>query len=280
MQTQILKALSIENLMNYDYKHPTEIDVVISVGGFYGFFAIGVNKILKKLEREHKIIIKRYSGASVGAICSVLMACNVPSDIAIKIYNYLQYQDDYFDKLKNILLEILPPNAYEICSDKVFIYATHVTLFGFKKKIFSKFKNNHELIDACMASSNMPYFVSKNLFYKIKNEYYLDGCFSNLLPIFNDNINSQLLIKLYKIKYYNKYAFMPYDPSIEGLVVKGAIEMNKFLKNDENVHIKTIEWFNEKKYKKKKKLRKILLISSSFGLILIYFLKKKFNKIK
>ena len=56
MQNQILKALSIDNMIHSCYTHPTEIDVVISSGGFFGFFVIGVDKILKNHQvKELKI---------------------------------------------------------------------------------------------------------------------------------------------------------------------------------------------------------------------------------
>jgi len=273
MHIKILKALSIHDIK--EYKHPKEIDVVISVGGFYGFYVIGVHKILKKLEKEGKIIIKRYAGASVGAICSVLMACNVPEEMIVEMYDSLLFKKRYLFELRKLLYNLLPINAYEICSGKVYINATEITPFGFKKTIFSTYQNNDELLDACMASSNLPFYVSPNLFYKFKNKYYIDGCFTNVLPIFHDKKNEQLLIKLYKIKYHSPYSIYPNDTSIEGLIVKGGVEMHKFLKFSPS-YIKTLEWFDEEKLKikRKKRIKKIIVCSMVLGFF--YLLKNRY----
>jgi len=251
MQNQILKALSIDNMIHSCYTHPTEIDVVISSGGFFGFFVIGVDKILKKLEQEKKLVIKRYSGSSVGAICSIFMACDVPSEEVIQIYEHLLNHKVYFLKLREQILRIIPPNAWERCTNKVFIYATEITWKGPRKVVFSEFKNNQELVDAALASSNMPFLVSPLLFYPFKNRIFIDGCFTSVLPIFPDTHHEQLLIKLYKIRYYDPYAFFPNDPSIEGLVVKGGVETDKFLSRVGHHNVRTLEWFNPKKQRKK-----------------------------
>jgi predicted acylesterase/phospholipase RssA len=275
MQTQILKSLSIHDSIHKFYQVPKEIDIVISVGGFYGFFVIGVDKILKKLEKENKMIVKRYSGSSVGAICAVLMACNIPADKIIKIYDDLLFDPQYFKKLRILLLDILPHDAYIQCTNKVFIYSSQISFYGLKKVVFYKFKNNIDLVDACMASSNMPYYVSPYLFYYYRGKYHLDGCFTTSLPVFEDEKHDQLLIKLYNIKYYPSFIFIPHDPSIEGLVVKGAIETDKFLKQEKSF-IKTLCWWNKKKQKKSKKI-KLVFFTIVIGISSFLWIKKKYK---
>lgn len=272
MQHQILKALSIQDL--HQYCHPPEIDVVISVGGFYGYYAVGVQKILQKLENQGKIRIRRYAGASVGAICAVLMACNTPPEIVIGIYDALLFKKQYLFELKKKLLEILPYDAHHRCSGKVFINATRITLYGLRKIVFSQYRSNQELVDVCMASSCLPFYVSPHLFYRFDGDYYVDGCFTDMLPVFQDRKHHQLLIKLYKINYYTPYALCPSDPSIEGLIVKGAVEMNKFLTFRPD-YIKTLEWFDETKIQLKWRRRMQKLILSALFLILLTCCKKK-----
>lgn len=272
IKTRILKAISCSSLVYY---HPSEIDVIISVGGFYGFYVIGVSKILKKLEKENKIIIKRYSGSSVGSICSVLLACNVDPELIINLYekllhnNYTKKSSCYFDILREELLSIIPDNAYQICTNKVYITATQVTIYGLKHIVFSKYYSNEDLIDACMASSNMPLFISPYILYKYRNCYFLDGYFSSVLPILNNNSN-QLLIKLYRINYYPYYVYLPSDNSIEGLIVKGAIETDKFFKNA--YHGRVLSWYNTN-INKSRKIKKLVL--SSFIIFSSYYIIKK-----
>jgi hypothetical protein len=267
MQSQILRCLSIDEFLHKKYIYPKEIDIVISVGGFYGFFVIGTDKITRRLEKEGKMKIKRYAGSSVGAICSILMASGVHGDQIIEIYNNLIYQRDYFKLLRQEILQLLPKDAHVRCTDRVFIAATEITWFGLKKVVFSNYKNNEDLVDAALASSNMPFLVSPYLYYKFRGKYYLDGCFTSPLPVFSDQKHHQLLIKLYKIKYYTPYSYYPVDPSIEGLVVKGAIETDKFLSGTDDT-IKTLCWFNERKYKTRyRKYGKFVIIAGACMLI-------------
>ncbi|NBN98615.1 MAG: hypothetical protein EBV19_05155, partial [Flavobacteriia bacterium] len=200
MQAKIIRSLSIDNIIQAKYvNHPSKIDIIVSVGGFYGFFMIGIDKILKKLQKVNKIHIQRYSGSSVGAICSVLMACNIPGEVVIQIYNNLKFSKNYFAKLRSQLLEILPDNAHEICSDRVFIHMTRYRFpFRFDHVVVSTFMDKMDLVDAMMASSSMPYFINPNVIHKFRNEYFIDGCFSTMLPVFKDNTHHQLLIKLYR----------------------------------------------------------------------------------
>lgn len=256
MQAKIIRSLSIDNFIHSEYKnYPSNIDMVVSVGGFYGFYMIGMDKILKKLEKEKKINIKRYSGSSVGAICSVLMACNISAHDTINIYNNLMYSKNYFEKLKSELLRLLPKDAFLLCNDRVFI---HITQIGFpfilNHIVISKFNDNQDLVDAMMASSNMPLFISPKLTYKFRGKHCIDGCFSTLLPIFKDNLYDQLLIKLYKIKYYQPYVYRPIDSSIEGLIVKGAVETDKFFSGKHH-DIITLSWHSNKIKKSKLKLK-------------------------
>lgn len=279
LKLKILKAISCSSLTYY---HPPEIDVIISVGGFYGFYVIGVSKILKKLEKQNKIIIKRYSGSSVGSICSVLLACSVDPELIINLYeklfhnNFVIKSSSYFDLLREELLSIIPENAYRICTNKVYITATQVTFYGLKHIIFSKYFSNEDLIDACMASSNMPLFISPYILYKYRNCYFIDGYFSSVLPILSNKPN-QLLIKLYRINYYSSYVYLPSDHSIEGLIVKGAIEADKFFNND--YHGNVLCWYNVNAIKskriKKLILCNILLFGSYYMIKTIYYSTKQ-----
>jgi len=247
-----MRSLSINEFIRSTYIHPPEIDVVCSVGGFYGFFMIGVDKILKKLEEEGKLVIKRYAGSSCGAICSILMACGVPGDDVIGIYNNLFRATNFFEKLRGEILRVLPEDAYEICTDRVFIHCTELSWrFGFRHTVFSRYESNEDLVDAAMASSNMPFFISRRMYYPYRGKYYIDGCWSSPLPLFHDDsLHHQLLVKLYNIKYYRPYMCVPLDPSIEGLVVKGAVETDKFLSGTDP-NIETLCWYDPRSKQKK-----------------------------
>lgn len=267
MNHKIIRAISLDNIYNESFG-PVEFDLIISGGGFYGFFVIGIDIILKKLEKLKKIRINRFSGSSVGAICSILMCCDIDSLKVLNLYDRLNGRNDFFFILKQELLKILPDDAYKTCSDRVFIHATEIGFFKFKHTVFSKYTSNLDLIDACMASSNCPFIISPKLFYNYRNKWYIDGCLSRFLPYFKNENANQLLIKLYRINYFLPYVYKPLDPSIEGLVVKGAIETEKFLNGRKD--IKTMEWFNDKV--KRRSYPKFFIFGS---IIFILFIKYK-----
>ena len=268
MQSHILRSLSIDQTLHSRYlPHPMEIDVVISIGGFYGFFMIGVDKILKKLEHSNKLKIQRYAGSSVGAICAVCMACHISGETLIHMYNRLSQSPNYFRKLRQELLTLLPTDAYLRCTNRVFI---HITQIGFpyliRHVIISHFYNNEDLVDAMMASSNMPFIISPQLVYKYRDGYYIDGCFSRFLPIFKDQRHPQLLVKLYHIQYHGPFCYCPKDPSIESLIVKGVVETDKFF-SEKNPSIKTLSWYHPISFH----LQKLSIISLSASFFVGYF---------
>lgn len=273
MQAHILRSISIDHQLHSRYlSHPQEIDVVISVGGFYGLFAIGTDKILKKLEKNRQLTIRRYAGSSVGAICAVCMACHISGDRIVNVYNRLSHTPHYFKALRKELLSLLPEDAYLKCTDKVFI---HMTKVGFpyllEHVVVSRFIHNEDLVDAMMASSNMPFLVSSSLVYRFRGGYYVDGCFSRFLPVFEDHVHAQLLLKLYHIQYYGPFSFIPKDPSIEGLIVKGAVETDKFF-SEPNPEIKTLTWYHPTSisYPTIRFMVSYFCSSTSLGLILGY----------
>ena len=278
MQTHILRSLSIDQQLHSRYlNHPTEIDVVISIGGFYGLFMIGTDKILKKLEYSHKLKIQRYAGSSVGAICAVCMACHISGETLIHLYNRLSLSTNYFQQLRQELLTLLPSDAYVRCSNRVFIHMTQIGIpYLFRHVVISQFWNNEDLVDAMLASSNMPFIISSQWVYKFRGGYYVDGCFSRFLPIFNDQRHPQLLIKLYQIQYYGPFCYCPKDPSIESLIVKGVVETDKFF-SEKNPSIRTLSWYTPPSSYSRSHLLSTLCFSTSF-LIFPYLYYQRFIK--
>jgi hypothetical protein len=238
----ILKNISNTNIAfeNYTFKECKEIDLIIGGGGFNGFYVFGFQKILKKLEKENKIVVQRYAGTSVGAICSVLIACKVTDDQILELYDKIKHNHEFLLNLRDELKRILPANAYILCTNRVFI---SMTTFPFlQNQIISEFNDNDELIDACIASSCMPLFVTNRLYYKFRNKYYLDGFISKNLIVFNDNKREQLIIQPHKVEYNLFNRFKAKDSAIAGLIVKGAIDAESFF-SKKGIELPCIMWF-------------------------------------
>jgi len=212
---------------------PQEADLVISGGGFLGYYLVGVDRVLRKL--EHYIYIHRYAGTSVGALASVAMVCNLGSRM-IDLYDQLQGNPDFFPKIREYFLAVLPDDAYLRCTGRVHIVISRLdTVYGFiptlRPMVVSCFTDNEDLVDACMASSNVPFFVSPTFFYRYRGNMCLDGCFTRHVPVFDVPINNRarLVVRLHRIPYSWTAAFTPYRNMVVPLIVRGAIDTEMFL---------------------------------------------------
>lgn len=240
------------------------INLVISGGGIKFFYLLGVKKALDKL--KNKIKISKYSASSSGALFIVFMACNINDNLLVN--NYLPLLNSNENKLKLIddfLTKTLPINAYKICTNKVFISLSRISI-PFKNEIVYKFNNNRHLINVIMASCSFPLIVNKSLYFKLNNKYYIDGCFTNNTPIFNDNIK-QIIIKPYLIKYDKVNIFSLENNSDIKYVKEGY---NDFLLFLDSKKINSIQWFNPNRIKKNKYLKYITLTI----IIIILIIKK------
>ena len=56
LSKKIIENLSYVNLI--DYNNIGSVDLIIGSGGFFSYYVLGVERIIKKLEKEKKIKIK------------------------------------------------------------------------------------------------------------------------------------------------------------------------------------------------------------------------------
>ena len=72
-----------------------------------------------------------------------------------------------------------------LAAGKVFISITAVGATGaLRSRIVSRFASNKDLVDACVASSNIPYLARAGLGPRFRGERVLDGGLTNNLPFF------------------------------------------------------------------------------------------------
>jgi hypothetical protein len=268
LTNNLLKNMSEYNLTQT--KKYDEIDIAIGGGGYNGFYVFGVNKILKKLIKDNRIQICRYAGTSVGAICCVLMVCNVTDENIIKFYHNIKHGKDFLANVKKELIRILPDNAYALCSNRVFI---SLTTFPFlTNHVVSTFESNTELVDTCIASSCMPLLVTWRLYYKLKNKLYLDGFISRNLILFNDSCSKQLIIQPHMVEYNILNKFIPKDSAVTALIVKGAIDAELFFdSHDDSFELPYMKW---KKNNETKKKIQMYISLFSIGIISLFIIKK------
>jgi hypothetical protein len=213
-----------------------EIDVVFSGGGLRGYYCCGSYVVLNALVNTHGLKIRRISGASAGAWCSVFMACDThPLDWADTYYEsmHVEHQvllDGYRSFIPTMLIKMLPDDAYIRCSGRIHISITTVSLLGgLKNIVVSEFTSNDDLIAACFASCTIPFLSTSDTARKFRGEYVLDGGTTNNLPVFTDKKRKQIVFDLAKVEYPFALSFAPSDRCVEALILRGAVEMRLFL---------------------------------------------------
>jgi len=272
LRNALWKQLSNIDLYNLDPDLPHQIDLVISGGGFLGYYLVGLDRVLKKIQKNHRVHVQRYAGSSVGAFASVAMICCL-GDYMIPLYDQLQEDAHFFFKIREYFLHILPPDAFVQCTGRVFVVITRVRfVYGilpvFHKMVVSQFESNEDLVDACMASSNFPFFISPRLFYPYRGCLCMDGVLTRHRPVFEDRVRPQLLVSLDRIPYSWRCIFTPFKNLVLPLIVKGALETEMlFLNYPQDVG--ALQWYRRATRQQKRSwfrvsfLRKYLIFGLS-----------------
>lgn len=162
--------------------------------GFLGIYHAGVASCFK--EYAPNVLVHKISGTSAGALAAASLICGcsmgqVTSDILKIAISARKYTLGPFNPkfsivrvLRERLDQILPENAHVICTDRLFVSVTRVS--DGQNVILSHFDSKEELIQALLCSSYIPIF-SGIVPEKFRGVRYIDGCYSNNLPILDEN---------------------------------------------------------------------------------------------
>ena len=212
LQSTISLDDSMTNLLTMDTQQPkqkkptAEIDIVISGGGLKGYFMAGCSSILLSELKKNRVNISRISGASAGAWAAMFMLCGIDTDKWIETYHACRENPgktlhETYEKIRWSIDESLPKNAYQICTNKLFISVTYLTIYGPKNRMISEFFSNEDLLQCCFASSTIPYLTERNGFRRFRGEWVCDGGLLNNCPVFTDGIRRQLVFRLFEVEY-------------------------------------------------------------------------------
>jgi hypothetical protein len=160
------------------------------------------------------------------------------------------------------------PEAYKICSGKLFISITRWTKWGPKLWIVSEFSSNADLFAACCSSSAIPYLTQAYAFRQFRGETVFDGGVFNNCPVFPDGVRRQLVFRLLDVEYPSRLVLNPLDSCIDALVIRGALLMSRFLQGEPTDAIVWLEQY-EKLPKKKNWFIRSFIIPLSLGTILL-----------
>ncbi|CAF1015074.1 unnamed protein product [Adineta ricciae] len=171
----------------------SSINLSLSGCGFLGVYHIGVICAFK--EHAPEILENKMAGCSAGSLvaacamsgCCLGQMCSDALEIAIRARSRalgpLHPTFSIVDIIRNGLRRILPPNAHEICSGRLFISLTRWK--DNKNVIISQFHSREELIQVLICSSFVPYW-SGIIPHKFRGEYYWDGGLTNNNPIIDE----------------------------------------------------------------------------------------------
>ncbi|XP_065199881.1 patatin-like phospholipase domain-containing protein 2 [Planococcus citri] len=170
------------------------VNISLAGCGFLGIYHVGVASCIKKYAPH--LFMNKISGASIGALAGACLLTDVSlgvftSEMLHIIYEIRRRPLGPFNPLvnvqtmlRNILINQMPKNAYETLSGRLFISMTRI--YDGSNYIVSEFKSNEHLIEVLLASAFVPGF-SGFIPPKLGEYRYIDGGFSNNLPILDEN---------------------------------------------------------------------------------------------
>jgi len=181
--------------------------ITISPSGFYGFYVMGVCSYIKDHYDTSNYV---YSGASAGSWMTLILAMKGKSEL---MKDTIVQNDFYKNKSVSQVLSIVREkisNTFTV--DDFYLERLYIGVFTLvNTHIYFDFTGLDDVLDCCIASSNIP-FITGSLFYTYKNAWAYDGGFSEnpyldsgVLHI-HPNIwgqNSNIIFNIYKKDYYN-----------------------------------------------------------------------------
>ena len=159
--------------------------LIWSGGGVYFWWQAGtIHALREKFDLKHGNF--SMYGASAGSISSVLAACGVDMHAAMEENFNLPDKSDVFTHGRLIELwlhRILPPDCHTLCSGKVHISITTITAacIPLRRKVVNTFSSKQDLIDACLASSHIPFFLDGKFSRSFRGDSCVDGSLLFLL---------------------------------------------------------------------------------------------------
>lgn len=129
-------------------------------------------------------------GASAGALIVTLAMCQVDPDKAIQAAYKLAEQHDIWNRklglagiwgglVRQWLDVLLPADADDVCHDRLKLVITRVPFLDIAY-VFD-FTSRQDLIDACMASAHVPFFLDGNAYCMYRGQRCIDGSLSDFL---------------------------------------------------------------------------------------------------
>ena len=210
-----------------DKQIPKEIDLILDGGAFNGIYMLGGLFYLKEMERRGKIIIKRISGCSIGALmglCFLTDKLDIAFDICNRCYKIVRKKR----KIKYIINEkLLRENMDDTDLIKLQnnLYMTYFDAFKGKQILKKNYKNNDDIINCILKTVHIPYLSNGSMTYK-------DGCIDGAFPyMFKKRYKNRKIIflNLQSFDKITKMLFIKNEKNIYPRIFEGLLDMHKFI---------------------------------------------------
>ncbi|GBG64521.1 hypothetical protein CBR_g45217 [Chara braunii] len=159
-------------------------------GGIFFYWQLGA---ARALSRHFDLDKADMAGASAGALAATLAACEVDAEEATKLAFQLSLDNRVWDRptglggiwgpmIRSWLDELLPPNAAQLCDGRLHIYVLELPSLrrrspAFVRRGVCQFHSKRDLIDACMASVHIPFFIDGGACARFRDRWCVDGSF-------------------------------------------------------------------------------------------------------
>ena len=169
---------SVDSMFDYSGLIPRCFDVVVQGGGPNSIYLLGLYDTFKKLEKTGDIRVSKYVASDVAAILCVFLCSNVDKQTMLD-FCHLMFEDITNDRWKKELMRILPLNAYVMCNHRVYIHTSvpmcSMLFFYRPVMVFSEYRSNRDLIEACSISFRKPSRISYSNGSEKQLRIHLDG---------------------------------------------------------------------------------------------------------
>lgn len=177
--------------------------------------------VIKYLQQHYDLTKVDMVGASAGALMVTLAICHVDPDCAVqRAYDIAKERDIWGrrfglagiwgDLVRQWLDDLLPSNAAELCQGKLKLVVTQIP--SFEIAYVEDFTSKPDLIEACLASAHVPFFLDGRATCNYRGQECIDGSLSDFLTKGNSAL-LQCEGNAFIVDYYadSKLAFGRFD---------------------------------------------------------------------
>lgn len=259
---------------------PQVIDLVLEGGGFNGSYEYGVLLVLRELENQSYIKIRRISGASIG---SVLGFCYYANELDSYIEYMNQIQQNFKEECSLKSCQTLFSSVIENMSNETFdamkndkLYITYYDVTNKKQILQSKYNDKDDLYTGIVRSCYIPFLLGDSITYSnnsASNGDYIDG---GQPHIFNNRSSTDtkiLYVSINQVDRLKNVLSLHKEHNQKGRILEGIIDAIQFFMYNKKTKLCSYvnDWsFFDFGYIRLKQLGMLFISYIIFGILVIW----------